>query len=111
MVEIYIREESDEDDESEESEESDEDTLVLSFEARTRRVEYIFHAKHANLRDSQQMVVTYDAAHSIMQQVQKVADAVQPYSTYITKHRAVCALYNIGMIVIEADGYMGGHQP
>lgn len=98
---------SEESDEDDVSEESDEGTGVLSFEARTRRVEYILHAKYAHLRDSQQVHITYDAAYSIMQQVQKVADAVQLYSPYITKHRAIGALYNIGMIVIEADGYMG----
>lgn len=98
---------SEKSDEDDESQESYEDADVLSFEARTRRVDYIVYGKYAHLRGSQQMEVTYDAAHSIMQQVQKIADAVRLESPYITKHRAICALHNIGMIVIEADGYMG----
>lgn len=79
----------------------------MSFEARTRRVYYVLHAKYAHLRDSQQVHITYDAAHSIIQQVQEIADAVRPDSPYTTKDQAICAPHRIGMMVAEADGYMG----
>jgi hypothetical protein len=99
----YESEESDEDEESDD----ESDTAVLGFEARANRVSYILYTKHSHLRDSQQAHITWDAAHGIIQHIQKIADVTRPDSPYVTKDNAMYAYHKIGMTVAEADGYLG----
>jgi hypothetical protein len=97
------------DDASEESEddESDVEAGILSFESSTDEVEYILHGKYSDLSNSQQRNIFREAVDNIGEVVQNVANAVKASSPYITKNRAICALRNIGMMVVEADHFLG----
>jgi hypothetical protein len=92
--------------EENENDESDEDE-VLSFDDSKDDVSYILFVEYADLRDSQQVDITRDAVDDIENVIQRIADAVRPNSHYVTKNRAMCALRNIGMMVAEADGFLG----
>lgn len=94
--------EGSEDDPGDESDQDESDTELLSFEGHTDRVDYILHAQYASRRDSQQMEITRETADDIGEGIQDIADQVHRDGSYVTKHRAMCALCNIGMIVIEA---------
>lgn len=99
--------EGDEEDPAEERDKDESYTELLSFEGDTSRVEYILHAQYADLRDSRQVQVTREAADDIVEAIESITDQVQLNSHFVTKHRAMCALFNIGMLVAEADGFLG----
>jgi hypothetical protein len=79
----------------------------VSFEASSRRANYILNAKYANLRDSQQTYIIYEAYSSIDEEIQNIADAVRPTDSYETKSDAMCALGDIGMMLVEPVGFLG----
>jgi hypothetical protein len=79
----------------------------VSFEASSRHVDYILNAKHVNLRDSQQEHIIHKASTSIDEEIQNIADEIRISSSYDMKSRAMCALHNIGMLVVEPVGFLG----
>lgn len=95
------------DDEAEVMENDPETTDILTFTENVRRVHYVLNTRYAGLRDSQQSYITLEAATKIEDQMQNISDQVVPHSLYDTKRNAISQLCKIGMMVVEANGYLG----
>ncbi|KAH0158136.1 hypothetical protein KCU67_g7633, partial [Aureobasidium melanogenum] len=95
------------DDEAEVVENDLETTDILTFTNNVRRVHYVLNTRYAGLRDSQQSYITLEAATKIEDQMQNISDQVVPHSLYDTKRNAISQLCKIGMMVVEANGYLG----
>ncbi|KAG9515590.1 hypothetical protein KCV07_g7366, partial [Aureobasidium melanogenum] len=95
------------DDEAEVVENDLETTDILTFTDNVRRVHYVLNTRYAGLRDSQQSYITLEAATKIEDQMQNISDQVVPHSLYDTKRNAISQLCKIGMMVVEANGYLG----
>lgn len=95
------------DDEAEVVENDPETTDILTFTENVRRVHYVLNTRYAGLRDSQQSYITLEAATKIEDQMQNISDQVVPHSLYDTKRNAISQLCKIGMMVVEANGYLG----
>ncbi|KAG9963353.1 hypothetical protein KCU61_g3729, partial [Aureobasidium melanogenum] len=67
----------------------------------------LLYDQYADLRDSQQAHITFEAADNIRKIVESIAEQVRPNSLCVTKHHAMCALRNIGMMVLEGNDFLG----
>lgn len=88
--------------------ENDSETAdILTFTDSVRRVHYALHTSYAGFRDSQRSYITLEAANKIEEQMQNISERVVPHSLYETKRNAISQLCKIGMMVVEATGYLG----
>lgn len=98
--------ENDEDDGSEQSDEDEPETESRSFDDYPARVDYILNRQYIGIQEPQQVHIN-EAINNIEDIIQYIADEVRPNSLYETKESAMAALWNIGMEIVQADGFLG----